>query len=296
MPRRWATPVPRPSHPGGACRCEALGAEDRIAETERDSIVRRPAQSAAAPATWAILRSGRSAERSNRRSRHTMWRKAPASSSLPGEAITPREQAGSQSRRTSENRGAAERTSFRRPIFGTLAPTRLIEVAPSDPPHRSHGISPWSPGDADESLSDGWSMRNPAELLPAGDRDRAPEKIEDDAAVWFVDAKGGEVRVVGAAATPTWRRARPRTSQGSHEYGRGLLLTESLGRDSRRSRACTRGRAQDDGRRELRLRVRAVGRQGFELLACASVLNRRSRQSRAADEARCPVSSARVRR
>ena len=56
-------------------------------------------------------------------------------------------------------------------------------------------------------------------------------------------------------------------SQGSREYGEGLLLTESLGRDHDGPRACTivaARRLTDAATRRLRM-FAAIARQGFEL-------------------------------
>ena len=95
------------------------------------------------------------------------------------------------------------------------------------------------------------------------------ETIEADAAVVFVTIPGGEIRVVsstgcdGDVARALGRAA----SQGSRQYGEGLLLTESLGRDHDGPRACTivaAGRLPGVTLRRLRM-FAAVARQGFEL-------------------------------
>ena len=95
------------------------------------------------------------------------------------------------------------------------------------------------------------------------------ETLETDAAVVFVAAPGGEVRVVAAAGcdTDVARALGRAASQGSREYGEGLLLTESLGRDHDGPRACTivaARRLTEAATRRFRM-FAAVARQGFEL-------------------------------
>jgi len=95
------------------------------------------------------------------------------------------------------------------------------------------------------------------------------ESAKADAAVVFVTSAGGDVRVIASAGCDaTVARALARAgAQGSPDYGRGLLLTESLGEDHDGPRACTIVSAEpltEPARRALRM-FSAVARQGFEL-------------------------------
>jgi DNA-binding NtrC family response regulator len=95
------------------------------------------------------------------------------------------------------------------------------------------------------------------------------ETTEADAAVVFVAPPGGEVRVTAAAgcdAGVAGALARA-ASQGSREFGEGLLLTEAVGKDHDGNRFCTivaAKRLTDDATRRFRM-FAAVARQGFDL-------------------------------
>jgi DNA-binding NtrC family response regulator len=125
-------------------------------------------------------------------------------------------------------------------------------------------------GDADEAvvrrLIDAAIL---PELLARETATALLETIEVDAAVVFVAPTGGEIRVLAAVGCDAdVARALARAAlQGSHEYGSGLLLNESLGRDNDGPRSCTlvvtRG-LSDSLMRRLRM-FAAVARQGFEL-------------------------------
>jgi DNA-binding NtrC family response regulator/tetratricopeptide (TPR) repeat protein len=95
------------------------------------------------------------------------------------------------------------------------------------------------------------------------------ESIEADAAVVFTTVLGGDVRIVAAAGCDheVGRALARAASQGTREYGEGLLLSEPLGRDYDGPRMCTivaAGRLTEHAARRLRM-FGAVARQGFEL-------------------------------
>jgi hydrogenase-4 transcriptional activator len=95
------------------------------------------------------------------------------------------------------------------------------------------------------------------------------ETIEAEAAVVFVAAPGGDIRVLASAGCdPVVAKAMARgTVQGNREFGDEILLTESLGRDHDGPRSCTIAMAQrptDATLRRFRM-FSAVARQGFEL-------------------------------
>jgi DNA-binding NtrC family response regulator/tetratricopeptide (TPR) repeat protein len=95
------------------------------------------------------------------------------------------------------------------------------------------------------------------------------ETIEADAAVVFVTAASGDIRIIATAGCDQGvaRSLARAASQGSREYGDGLLVTEPLGRDYDGARSCTivaARRLSDAALRRLRM-FTAVARQGFEL-------------------------------
>jgi DNA-binding NtrC family response regulator/tetratricopeptide (TPR) repeat protein len=95
------------------------------------------------------------------------------------------------------------------------------------------------------------------------------ESTEADAAVVFATPAGGDVRVIASAGCDaTVARALARAgAQGSPDYGRGLLFTESLGEDHDGPRSCTIVSAEaltEPALRAFRM-FSAVARQGFEL-------------------------------
>ena len=127
-----------------------------------------------------------------------------------------------------------------------------------------------SPADADEAvvrrLVDAAIF---PELLARETATALLETTEADAAVVFVASRAGEVRLLATSGCdPAVARALARAaSQGSREYGDGLLLTEPLGRDHDGPRLCAivaAGRLGEAALRRFRM-FTAVARQGFEL-------------------------------
>jgi DNA-binding NtrC family response regulator len=95
------------------------------------------------------------------------------------------------------------------------------------------------------------------------------ESTDADAVVVFVESASGELRIAAAAGCdPTVARALARAAhQGSREYGDGLLLTETLGKEHDGPRRCVMAaskRVSDEAERRFRM-FAAVARQGFEL-------------------------------
>jgi DNA-binding NtrC family response regulator/tetratricopeptide (TPR) repeat protein len=95
------------------------------------------------------------------------------------------------------------------------------------------------------------------------------ETIEADAAVVFTAVPGGEVRVVATAGCDqeVARALARAATQGTREYGEGLMLNEPLGKDYDGARMCTivaAHRLTESAARRLRM-FAAVARQGFEL-------------------------------
>lgn len=260
--------------------CEALVAAGRVPEAEQrlESCEDR-LDPRAAPATWGeFLRiRGSVHERSNRpAAAHHDFAQSASVFDLLGEryhaALS--NLALGRLAAAAGNRSAAERyLDHAAAIFGTLGAERhleevgaaraLLNQAPAIqamiPPH-----------DADEAvirrLVDAAIL---PELLARETATALVETIEADAAVVFIAAPGGEVRVVAAAGCDidVARALARAASQGSREYGEGLLLTESLGRDHDGPRACTivaARRLTDGATRRLRM-FAAIARQGFEL-------------------------------
>jgi len=174
---------------------------------------------------------------------------------------------------TAGTRAAAERyLDQAAAIFGTLGAERdLTELEAvrgllDQAPRAQAAIST----DADEGvvrrLVDAAIL---PELLARETATALVETIEADAAVVFVPAPGGEIRIVAAAGCDhdVARALARAASQGSHEYGEGLLLTEPLGHDYDGPRKCTivaARRLTDTAMRRLRM-FTAIARQGFEL-------------------------------
>jgi hydrogenase-4 transcriptional activator len=95
------------------------------------------------------------------------------------------------------------------------------------------------------------------------------DTLDVDAVVVFVSTSGEEARIVASAGCDAEvARALGRAAlHGGGEYGAGLLLTESLGRDYDGQRTCTVATSRSPTEAEAR-RFRmfaAVARQGFEL-------------------------------
>ena len=127
-----------------------------------------------------------------------------------------------------------------------------------------------SPADADDALVR--RLVDAAILPELLARETAAALLEGtqaDAAVVFVAAPGGDVRVVAAAGCdPEVARALSRAASfGSNSYGDGLLTSDTLGRDYDGVRHCTVASASPLGlpaMRRFRM-ITAVARQGFEL-------------------------------
>ena len=94
------------------------------------------------------------------------------------------------------------------------------------------------------------------------------DSFDVDAAVVYVAAPGGEVRLIASAGCdPEVARALGRAAHGSGEHGTGLLLTEPLGRDYDGQRTCTMVTTRtptEATARRFRM-FAAVARQGFDL-------------------------------
>ena len=260
--------------------CEALVAADRVAEAEQrlESCERR-LDPRAAPAAWGEFLRIRGAvhERSNRpAAAHHDFAQSASVFDLLGERYHAALSNLALGRLAAKagNRSAAERyLDHADTIFGTLGAERdLNEVGASRSLlNQAPSVQPVvSPADADEAvvrrLVDAAIL---PELLARETATALLETIEADAAVVFVAAPGGEVRVVAAAGcdADVARALARAAAQGSREYGEGLLLTESLGRDHDGPRACTivaARRLTDTATRRLRM-FAAIARQGFEL-------------------------------
>jgi DNA-binding NtrC family response regulator/tetratricopeptide (TPR) repeat protein len=260
--------------------CEALVAADRIgaAEQRLESCEGR-LDPRTAPATWGEFLRIRGAvhERSNRpAAAHHDFAQSVSVFDLLGEryhAALSNLALGRLATRAG-NRSAAKRYLDQAAgIFETLGAERdlhEVEVV--------RGLLSQGPivqfesasGDADEAvirrLVDAAIL---PELLARETANALIETIEVDAAVIFVATPGGEVRVLAAVGcdTDVARSLGRAAAQGSHEYGEGLLVTESLGRDYDGPRACAivgARRLTDAEFRRLRM-FAAIARQGFEL-------------------------------
>jgi DNA-binding NtrC family response regulator/tetratricopeptide (TPR) repeat protein len=260
--------------------CEALVAAGRIsaAEERLDSCEGR-LDPRTAPATWGEFLRIRGAvhERTNRAAAaHHDFAQSVSVFDLLGERyhVALSNLALGRLASRAGNRGAAQRyLDLAAGIFETLGAERdLREVegvrAQLTKASAVHVDSP--SGDTDEAvirrLIDAAIL---PELLARETATALLETIEVDAAVVFVATPGGEVRVLASVGcdTDVARALGRAASQGSHEYGEGLLLTESLGRDYDGPRACAIVGAQkltDTGMRRLRM-FAAIARQGFEL-------------------------------
>ena len=260
--------------------CEALVAADRVADAEhRLESCEGRLDPRAAPGTWGEFLRIRGAvhERSNRpNAAHHDFAQSASVFDLLGEryhaALS--NLALGRLAASAGNRGAAQRyLDHAGTIFGMLSAERDLEEVGAArtllndvPSIQTVGL----PADVDEAvirrLVDAAIL---PDLLARETATALLETIEVDAAVVSVAAPGGEVRVVAAAGcdTDVARALSRAASQGSREYGEGLLLTESLGRDYDGPRACTimaaRGLTEAETRR-FRM-FAAVVRQGFEL-------------------------------
>ena len=158
-------------------------------------------------------------------------------------------------------------------VFRTLGAQRDLREAESatqllDAPGTGEYVG--SPADADDALVR--RLVDAAILPDLLARETAAALLEStfaDAAVVFVAASEGDVRVVAAAGCdPDVARSLARAASfGSPAYGEGLLVTEPLGRDYDGIRYCTVASPYPLGlpaMRRFRM-VTAVARQGFEL-------------------------------
>jgi len=260
--------------------CEALVAADRIADAERRlELCEGRLDPRAAPGSWGEFLRIRGAvhERSNRyKAAHHDFAQSASVFDLLGERYHAALSNLALGRLAAKagNRGAAQRyLDHAGAIFGMLGAERdlkevgVVRTLLNDTPN----IQPVGlPADIDEAvirrLVDAAIL---PDLLAREAATTLLETIEADAAVVFVAAPGGDVRVVAAAGcdTDVARALGRAASQGSREYGEGLLLTESLGRDYDGPRACTivaARRLTEAATRRFRM-FAAVARQGFEL-------------------------------
>ncbi len=260
--------------------CEALVAADRIADAEqRLGLCEGRLDPRTAPATWGEFLRIRGAvhEHSNRPAdAHHDFAQSVSVFDLLGEryhAALSNLALGRLATRAA-NRNAAKRyLDLAAGIFETLGAERdlrevetvraLLDQAPAVQTETSSA-------DADEAvirrLIDAAIL---PELLSRETANALIETIEVDAAVVFVAAPGGEVRVLatGGCDTDVARALGRAASQGSHEYGDSLLVIEGLGRDYDGPRTCvmvSARRLTDGALRRFRM-FAAIARQGFEL-------------------------------
>ena len=260
--------------------CEALVAADRIDQAEaRLSACEARVEPRAAPATWGEFLRIRGAvhERANRPlAAHHDFAQSASVFDLLGEKYQSAVSQVALGRLATKagTPAAAERyLNQAAAIFATLgAEHDLAEVAAVRERLKEMGPPPATVaiGDADEAvvrrLVDAAIL---PELLARETATALVETIEADAAVVFVAPPGGEPRVLAAAGcdADVARSLARAASQGTREFGDGLLLTEPLGRDHDGPRSCTivaARRMTDDATRRLRM-FAAVARQGFEL-------------------------------
>ena len=260
--------------------CEALVAADRIADAEQrlESCEGR-LDPRAAPGSWGEFLRIRGAvnERSNRpKAAHHDFGQSASVFDLLGERYHAALSHLALGRLAAKagNRGAAQRyLDHAGAIFGMLSAERDLKEVSSvrtllndTPAIQSVGL----PEDIDEAVIR--RLVDAAILPDLLAREAAMtllETIEADAAVVFVAAPSGDVRVVAAAGCDgeVARALGRAASQGSREYGEGLLLSEPLGTDYDGPRACTIVAAHkltEAAARRFRM-FAAVARQGFEL-------------------------------
>ena len=260
--------------------CEALVAADRIAQAEeRLSLCESRLDPRAAPATWGEFLRIRGAvhERSDRRlAAHHDFAQSANVFDLLGERYQAAVSHLALARLAARGgtRAAAERyLDQASTIFTSLGAEhdqREVAAVRAMLDHALPSQADIQAADADEAvvrrLVDAAIL---PELLARETAATLLEIIEADAAVVFVTAPGGQVRIVSAAGCDgdVARALGRAAAQGSREYGDGLLLTEPLGRDYDGPRACTvvaARRLPDTTARRLRM-FAAVARQGFEL-------------------------------
>jgi DNA-binding NtrC family response regulator/tetratricopeptide (TPR) repeat protein len=260
--------------------CEALVAADRIADAERRlAMCSSRLDARAAPGSWGEFLRIRGAvhERTNRRAAaHHDFAQSASVFELLGEryhAALSNLALGRLGAQAGNRSAAGRYLDQAAAIFGTLGAQRdldevaavraMLEAMPS-------GHPAIVPGDADEAvvrrLVDAAIL---PDLLARETATAVLETIEADAAVVFINATAGDVRVLAAAGCdPEVGRALARAaSQGSRQYGEGLLVTEPLGRAEDGPRICTivSARPLDDAAmRRLRM-FGAIARQGFDL-------------------------------
>jgi DNA-binding NtrC family response regulator/tetratricopeptide (TPR) repeat protein len=260
--------------------CEALVAADRVSEAEQrlDGCEQR-LDPRGAPANWGefLRMRGLVHERSNRLSAayHDFAQSANVFELLGERYHAALSQlALGRLAAKSGTRATAERyLELATTVFRTLGAQRdLDEVAAAQALLEEAAPTPLlvSPADADEAIVR--RLVDAAifpELLARETATALLEATEADGAVVFVASRTGEVRLLATAACDqgVGRALARAASQGSREYGDGLLLTESLGREHDGPRLCAIVAARRLGDAALR-RFRmftAVARQGFEL-------------------------------
>ncbi|MBI4265202.1 MAG: sigma 54-interacting transcriptional regulator [Acidobacteria bacterium] len=260
--------------------CEALVAAGRVAQAdERLTACEARLDPRAAPATWGEFLRIRGAvhERSQRRlAAHHDFAQSANVFDLLGERYQAAlsQLALGRLAASGGTRAAAQRyLDQARAIFASLGAERdLTEVDASRARlQESRPVPPSPPAiDADEAvirrLVDAAIL---PDLLARETATALLETIEPDAAVVFVAAPGGEVRLVAAAGCDgdVARALARAASQGNREYGDGLLATEPLGKDYDGARSCAivaARRLTDGSMRRLRM-FATVARQGFDL-------------------------------
>jgi len=259
--------------------CEALVAGGRIREADaRVDACETRLDPRAAPASWGeFLRiRGSVRERSNRSAAaHHDFAQSASVFDLLGERYHAAVSNLALGRLavTAGNRSAAERyLNQATATFATLgAEHDLKEVEAlrarlDETPRAQPALSPHQDDAVVRRLVDAAIL---PDLLARETATSLLETLEADAAVVFTAAPGAEVRVAAAAgcATDVARALARAASQGSREYGEGMLMTEPLGRDHDVPRLCAvvaAGGLTEDAGRRLRM-FAAVARQGFEL-------------------------------
>ena len=155
--------------------------------------------------------------------------------------------------------------------LGAERDLRDTEAAEALLTHIGTGQYVISPADADDAIVrrivDAAAL---PELLGRETASALLEAVAGDAAIVFVQLPGGDVRVVAAAGCDTdAARTLARSAMHGTAYGRGTLMTESLGRDPEGPRYGLVASPRPIGHpvmRRLRM-IATVARQGFALCA-----------------------------
>ena len=260
--------------------CEALVAANRIAEAERRlELCEGQLDPRAAPGSWGEFLRIRGAvhENSDRpAAAHHDFAQSASVFDLLGEryhAAVSNVALGRIAAKSGRQQAAQRYLDNASTIFGLLSADRdLKEVgtirALADGSPRIHTTDPAT--DADEAvvrrLVDAAIL---PELLAREVAATLLDTLDVDAVVVLVATSGEEARIVASAGCDSEvARALGRAAlHGGGEYGAGLLLTESLGRDYDGQRTCTVVTSRSPTEAEAR-RFRmfaAVARQGFDL-------------------------------